>query len=245
MIVMIEIKSLASGSSGNCYHITDGSSGLLIEAGIPIKKIKEGLNFRLHDVDGVLISHSHKDHCKAVKNIMTAGIDCYMSRPTMEELEIIEKDGYKTTSHRAKLIKPIYRHEIGDWIAKPFEVEHDVYNLGFLLWSMNTKEKVVYITDSKYTRYKIPKMNYIMVECNYSLDILNHNVEAGIIPAIQKKRVIQSHFGLKNVKDFLRANDLSQVREIWLLHLSDQNSDAERFKREIMEVSGKPVYIAE
>ena len=34
--------------------------------------------------------------------------------------------------------------------------------------------------------------------------------------------------------------------EIWLLHLSDGNSDAERFKREIMELTGKkePVYIA-
>ena len=53
-----------------------------------------------------------------------------------------------------------------------------------------------------------------------------------------------SHFSLENVKDFLRANDLSRVQEVWLLHLSDGNSDAERFKKEIMEVVGRPVYIA-
>jgi|AntDeeMinimDraft_5_1070356.scaffolds.fasta_scaffold16527_4 phosphoribosyl 1,2-cyclic phosphodiesterase len=45
-------------------------------------------------------------------------------------------------------------------------------------------------------------------------------------------------------QDFLRANDLSRVKEIHLLHLSDRNSNAERFKREIQEISGKPVYVA-
>ena len=83
-----------------------------------------------------------------------------------------------------------------------------------------------------------------MVECNYSMDILNENIKAGRVPAAQKKRILQSHFNLENVKDFLLANDLSQVKEIWLLHLSDRNSDAELFKREIMELTGKPVYIA-
>ena len=56
--------------------------------------------------------------------------------------------------------------------------------------------------------------------------------------------VLRSHFSLENVKEFLQANDLSKVQEIWLLHLSDGNSDAERFKREIQELTGKVVYIA-
>jgi hypothetical protein len=42
----------------------------------------------------------------------------------------------------------------------------------------------------------------------------------------------------------MQANDLSKVQEIWLLHLSDGNSDADRFKREIQELTGKPVYVA-
>jgi phosphoribosyl 1,2-cyclic phosphodiesterase len=49
---------------------------------------------------------------------------------------------------------------------------------------------------------------------------------------------------LKTVKDMLRANDLSQVKEIHLLHLSDRNSSAKLFKKEIQELTGKPVYIA-
>lgn len=50
---------------------------------------------------------------------------------------------------------------------------------------------------------------------------------------------------LETAKEFLRANDLSRVQEIWLLHLSDDNSDAERFKREIQGLTDKPVYVAQ
>lgn len=49
---------------------------------------------------------------------------------------------------------------------------------------------------------------------------------------------------LETVKGFLAANDLSRVREIWLLHLSDDHSDAERFRREVMELTGKEVHVA-
>ena len=70
------------------------------------------------------------------------------------------------------------------------------------------------------------------------------HVEAGLVPKKLKSRILKSHFSLENVKEFLKANDLSKVQEIWLLHLSDGNSDAERFKRETQEISRKPVYIA-
>ena len=69
-------------------------------------------------------------------------------------------------------------------------------------------------------------------------------LERGSVPVALKNRLLTSHFSLENVKEFLKANDLSRVQEIHLLHLSDGNSDAERFKREIMAVCGKPVYIA-
>ena len=59
-MISITIKTLASGSTGNAYHISDGSTSLLIECGIPIAKIKQGLNYRLSGVDGCLISHQHQ-----------------------------------------------------------------------------------------------------------------------------------------------------------------------------------------
>ena len=233
---MIEIKVLASGSTGNCYWISDGRTSLLIEAGIPINRIKRGLNYKLSEIEGCLISHEHQDHCKAVRDIIKVGIDCYMSQGTAEELKL---DG-----HRVHIIQAKKQFQLGTWTILPFEVQHDaVEPLGFLLASRNGG-KLVYATDTYYIRYKFSGLTHIMVECNYSLDILNENISKGLVPAVQKKRILQSHFNLENVKEFLKANDLSQVREIWLLHLSDRNSDAERFKREIMELTGKPVKIA-
>jgi phosphoribosyl 1,2-cyclic phosphodiesterase len=55
----MNIKFLASGSKGNCYIVNDGKSTLIIDAGIPFKKIQIGIGFKMSTVDGVLISHEH------------------------------------------------------------------------------------------------------------------------------------------------------------------------------------------
>ena len=47
------------------------------------------------------------------------------------------------------------------------------------------------------------------------------------------KRLLKSHFELENVKKFILQQDLKQIKEIYLLHLSSGNSDATRFKTEI------------
>ncbi len=83
-----------------------------------------------------------------------------------------------------------------------------------------------------------------MIGCNYDLALLNANIEAGTFEREGKARLMHSHASLETVKQMLRANDLSLVQAIWLLHLSDSNADAERFKREIQELCGKPTYIA-
>ena len=54
------IRTLASGSSGNCYVIENVSGELLIlDAGIDIKQIKQGINFRVGDIAGCVITHKH------------------------------------------------------------------------------------------------------------------------------------------------------------------------------------------
>jgi ribonuclease BN (tRNA processing enzyme) len=45
-------------------------------------------------------------------------------------------------------------------------------------------------------------------------------------------------------KNILKANDLTNVINIVLIHLSSQNSDEERFVREVREATGKQVYAA-
>lgn len=233
---MIDIKPLGSSSAGNAYHITDGYTDLLLEAGIRYKDIQRALNFQTTKIAGCLISHEHGDHCKAVADIVKAGIDVYASQGTLDALGL--------SSHRAKRIRAKQQLRIGTWTILPFDVQHDVAEpLGFLL-ANQAGEKLVFITDSYYCRYKFPGLTHIMLECNYSMQILDQNIESGRVPAIMKKRLLRSHFSLENAKDFLLANDLSKVQEIWLLHLSDNNSDEGLFKREIQELTGKPVFVA-
>ena len=236
---MINIKVLASSSKGNCYRVSDGVTPILLEAGIPIKKIKQGLNFKLHEIEGCLISHSHSDHSKEFFKLIKYGIDTYMSQGTKKALA-------NPKVHNLNVISSQEDFEIGTWIIKPFDVEHDVAEpLGFLLFSKHTKDKLLYLTDTFYTKYTYPKMNYIMIECNHSYKILDENVAAGRLHPAQKKRLIQSHMALENVKDMLKANDLSKVKEIYLIHLSDENSSVKEFKKEIQSLTGKPVYVAQ
>jgi len=56
---MIDVRVLASGSSGNCIYLSGGKSNLLLEAGIPFKQIQRSLNFKTSDLAGVLVSHEH------------------------------------------------------------------------------------------------------------------------------------------------------------------------------------------
>lgn len=233
---MIEITSLASGSQGNCYRVSDGSSPLLLECGIPYRDIRRELRFQMSEIAGCLISHEHKDHCLALKDMVKAGIDCYMSVGTARALGV--------ESHRIIYARAKQQFKLHTWTILPFEIEHDAKEpLGFLL-SNEKGEKLLYATDTAYLRYKFPGVTHIMIECNYAEDLLDANIASGAIDPVMKHRLIRTHFSLGNVKEFLRANDLSKLKEIWLLHLSDGNSDAQRFKREIQEITGKEVYIA-
>ncbi len=181
------------------------------------------------------MSISYKDHCKSVHDLMNMGIDCYMSNGTMETLGI--------NHHRAKPVKPLEPFKVGSWVILPFRTEHDASDpYGFLL--ANRDDKVLFASDTFYLRYRFKGLTCIMVECNYSMDILKENVKSGRVDVHTKNRIIKSHMSLQTVKEFLKANDLSRVKEIHLIHLSSANSCEERFKREVQAVSGKPVYVA-
>ena len=234
---MIEITVLGSSSKGNAYRISDGRTSLLLEAGIKFREIQRKLNFETSDLAGCLISHEHKDHCSGLKDVLKAGIDTYASYGTWDALLL---DG----NHRAHPVKSRETFKIGTWTIMPFDVEHDVSEpFGFLLQN-EIGEKLLFATDTYYIRYKFKDLTHIMIETNYSMNILKENIAIGRVPGVLKKRLMQSHFSLENALDFFKANDLSKVQEIWLLHLSDNNSDEELFKSEVQKVTGKIVKIA-
>lgn len=232
---MIEITALASSSKGNCYRVTDGTTPLLLECGINYREIQKGFDFKMSEIAGCLVTHEHGDHCKSIKDVLKAGINCYTSAGTASAIGI--------QHHRIKPVKAKQQFNIGTWTILPFDVQHDVSEpLGFLL-ANSAGEKLLFATDTYYIRYKFKGLTHLLVECNYSMEILNENIVRGSVPAVMKKRLIKSHFSLENLKEFLKENDLTEVQEIWLLHLSDSNSNAELFKQQIMELTGKVVYV--
>lgn len=233
---MIEITSLGSSSAGNSYRITDGKTPLLLDAGLRYKEIQRGLAFQVSSLAGCLITHEHGDHSAAVKDLIKAGVNIYTSAGTADALRL---DSHRV--HRVSALEPI---TIGTWSILPFDVQHDAAEpLGFLL-ANTAGDKLLFATDTYYIKHRFVGLTHIMIECNYSIQILNQNIAAGRVPAVMKHRLLRSHFSLENVKDFIRANDMRKVQEIHLLHLSDNNSDEALFKREIMALTGKQVYVA-
>lgn len=227
---MLEINTYYSGSTGNLYMIDNGEHRLLIEAGVPIKKIQQSLNYQLNKLSGALISHSHLDHCKAVPDLIKKGVDCYLSKETIESL--------KLKSHRLIEIKPKTPFDIQSYKVLPFTTQHDCPgSLGFLIQS--GEDKLLFATDTFYLKYKFNGLTHIMVEANYSLDTLSPE-----LPEIVKHRLFKSHFSLENLVKFFQANDLSKVEEIILIHMSSKNSDEEYLKKTIQGITGKMVRTA-
>jgi phosphoribosyl 1,2-cyclic phosphodiesterase len=167
---------------------------------------------------------------------MKAGIDIYTSQGTIDAMGV--------AGHRLKVVRAKEQFKIGTWTVLPFDVQHDAADtLGFLL-ANTAGDKLLFATDTYYIKYRFNSLTHIMVEANHAIDILRENVANGSVPVDLKNRLIKSHFSLDNVKQFFKVNDLSRVQEIWLLHLSDGNSDADRFKREIQALTGKMVFVA-
>lgn len=232
----MEIKILASGSTGNAYRISDGKTSLLLEAGIPLKAIQVGCGFKVTQIQGCFVTHNHQDHSKAAKDLARLGVDIYASTGTIEAC--------KLTGHRIHAVTELQELMVGTFKVLPFDVQHDAPQpLGFLFTSTETGEKLLYFTDTYYIKYRFQGLTHIMAECNYDKETLQRSVDAGYIPIELVPRLMKSHMSLEHFLDLLKANDLHSVKQIYLLHLSNNNSDEERFKVEVQKQTGAEVYV--
>ena len=231
----MKIEVIASGSSGNCYKVSNEDTTLLIECGIPYKKIQEALNFKVTDIDGVLVSHEHGDHSKACKDLIKAGVDLYMTKGTKEAL--------KLDSHRVKTFDQYHLYlnlEIGSFKIKPFKTIHDAKEpVGFVIYDSLEREELVFITDTQYSIYNFSP-NYFMIEVNYDKKTINDN--PGLNDEL-RERIKKNHMSLETAINLLERSDLSRLKKIYVMHLSDHNSDAEYIKKSLQELTGVPIEI--
>lgn len=236
---MLTFRPIASSSAGNAYLVTSGRGSLLVDCGLPIAKLMEASGFSLSSLDACLVSHSHGDHSKAVKDLMARGVDVWASPETLKALNlegVYRANAFESDAHT---------YGIAGWNVKAFEVVHDCPGtVGFLI-SNRQGSKLLYMTDTAYSPYRFSGLTHIAVECNFDSDTLRRNAMDGSADVGRQKRVVKTHMSLERLVDMLKANDLSSVREIWLLHLSDQNSDEELIRSEVEKATGRPVYIAQ
>lgn len=233
---MIEFIPLASGSSGNAYIATDGETSILLDAGIPYREIQVGSGFKMRSIEGAFITHEHGDHSKAAKDLARYGTDVYASRGTLEACGL--------SGHRFHPVKALEQITVGSWDVLPFDVQHDAREpLGFLFTTRTTGEKLLYFTDTYFIKYRFTGLSVVACECNFSKEALQKSVAAGYISIDMVPRLMRSHMSLDHLKDMLNANDLSSLQQIYLLHLSSNNSDEMQMKTEIERLTGVEVYV--
>jgi len=216
----MKLHVLGSSSTGNGYILEGETSALIIEAGVPFMEVKKALNFNLSKIAGCIVSHRHGDHSKYIKEYSFA------------------------VFHITAYFEGVESIKAGDFFIKPFPVVHDVPCYGFLIGhrEMGT---TVFLTDTQYSPFKFQGVMHWLIECNFDQEILDDNIINGRIPALVRNRVMASHMSLQTLKELLKANDLTSTKNIVLLHLSNGNSNAVQFKKDIEGLTGKPVSIAD
>lgn len=234
---IVKFTSLVSGSKGNAYLVeAEGERPLLLEAGIPIKKLREKLfnhGVKITDLAACLISHSHFDHSKAVKDLLKAGVNVWLSIETMRALNV--------ESHRAYYLLPNIRHRVDEnWMVLPFALQHDVPCFGFYI--AYKEERFLFVPDTAWVEHKFSGITQTAIECNFINEILSEKIISGALPAVVGHRIRRNHMNLETLIQMLKSNDLSKCRAIYLIHLSDGNSDEAMMVKEVQKAVGIPCY---
>jgi phosphoribosyl 1,2-cyclic phosphodiesterase len=223
----MQIKVYASGSKANLYVLQSEKQAIMLEAGLSIKQLKAELDFNIPPT--CLVSHSHLDHARSVKDLLKLGVTCYMHTETAGALGV--------SGHRVRCVNYGDQVDLGEWIALFFETQHDCPgSMGFLLYHKDTRKKVLFATDTYYLRNWFKGLTHVLIECNYCSDLLLQNIDNGAVHPVLANRLLQSHFSLGNVERFFVHNDCSKLEKVLLLHLSDANSDEGRMKKEVQKV---------
>lgn len=231
------INVIASGSKGNATVITDGKTSLLLDAGVGIQSIREAVNFNTAGIDACLITHEHRDHSRACRDLARMGIDIYASAGTFEAVGITE-------GHRYKVVKARTAFSVGSFVIMPLDVKHDAEEpLCYVIYNPLTGNKLLYVVDTAYIEYNIKGLTHIITECNHGTDELLESVWNGTINQDLARRITKNHMSIERLILFLDICDRSQLQEIHLIHLSDNNSNEQKFKKLVQQATGIPVYV--
>lgn len=241
---MLRFISFGSGSCGNCYYIYNEEFGILIDAGIGVRRLKKyfidyGLSIK--NVRYILVTHDHADHVKAVGSISNSyNIPVYTTEKVHEGIKRNYCVRKKIEERNIKIIKTNESLELGNFTISFFNVPHDsMENIGF---KINYDGKLFCLmTDIGHVTEDMEKVvseaEYLVIEANHDEEMLM----TGPYPEHLKKRVSGDYGHLSNRQCglTLKNNATEKLNHVWLCHISQENNHPELARKTVeLELNG-------
>jgi len=190
--------------------IENNNKYVMLDCGVYFDKVLREIGFKGTDIDFCLLGHLHADHSRAIIDVNKYFIPIYSSSHAKEKYSFIN-------------ICPIGEEpvkRIGEYGFKSFELQHDEYNIGFVLKHFPTNRIITYISDTSYIKSIPVGTSILIIECNYNNDLLH-------VPEMEERfvRVKSTHMSMERLVSYLDKIDLSKLTNIVVVHLSDTNSN--------------------
>ena len=216
------LKTVSTGSTGNCYLLIAGSGEtLILDCGIPIMEIKKALNWNIKNVVGVLCTHRHLDHSKSVKDFETMGIPICEPYKSLLMNQFLANSYFTVRTFDLTTIDGNWTHTDADGIPCPiygFMIEHS--EIG----------RMLYITDCEFVKWRFKNVNHILLGVNYDPELLSGD-------DAKKNHVVRGHMSIDTACDFVKANVSDQLQNVIMCHLSKENADADKFVEKMKKVA--------
>ena len=233
----MKFEPLISSSHGNVYIVSDGNTRILLECGVTHKQLQKLCGFQTTSFDACIISHEHKDHSTAVKQILKSGVDVYMSNGTAAALELPEE-----LLELALEMVAGEQFTVGSIDVLPFATFHDANEpLGFVMQSRVDGDIFAYAIDTVNIPYNFPGVNLLAVEANFEQATLDRCQR---MPDKVRHRIANTHMEIDVLCNCLQRMDLSRCRELYLLHLSDATSHEGHFINKVERVVPRHVKVS-
>lgn len=225
---MLEMCSVASGSSGNCICVGSDQSHVLVDAGISGKRIETGLNeigLKTAEMQGILVTHEHIDHVAGLGVLARRyGIPMYATAKTIDAIQRIKSVG-KIDASLFHMIEPEVDFEIGDLTIHPISISHDAADpVAYRIH--HGDKKVAVITDlGNYTEHiveELQNLDGLLLEANHDI----HMLQVGSYPYLLKQRILGDRGHLSNERSGQLLGRLlhDNFGTVVLGHLSKENN---------------------
>lgn len=219
--------SLYSGSSGNSIFVGSEKAKILIDAGLPGKKIDEALKSigqKAEELDGIFITHEHSDHIKGVGVLSRKyDIPIYANADTWSAME---QSLGKIKEHNIKIIDKRSITEIEDMSIKAFNIPHDAVSpMGYTVTDGLKSVSVAtdFGTFTKEIYDNIKESEVILLESNHDVNMLKF----GPYPYPLKRRILSEIGHLSNEDCGSAIVELVKCglnKQVILGHLSNTNN---------------------